>query len=226
MKGMFLGILLIIVVGVGGLVYRNAVEHPFQSIACPTTQFTCPDGTSVSHIANSCEFPACPPPNVTIKEMGISYVLPEGFVQMELADSLDRLSDTPTTPNLFDAQVHYGSASGGTDASIFIRRYPLTGSSTALSLIQKTAIGAASGLPVSATSFTSTTLHNRRFTVVTLERFEGVIDTAYYLTRGTDVLRFDAVDRGVANWTDPDLNQSALPAHAALIKLLSSLQGQ
>ncbi|MDP2651967.1 MAG: hypothetical protein Q8O94_02435, partial [bacterium] len=62
-------------------------------------------------------------------------------------------------------------------------------------------------------------------TVVSIERFEGVIDTAYYLARSGDVLRFDAIDRGT-DWTNPNLDISALPAHAALLKLLATLQGQ
>jgi len=96
---------------------------------------------------------------------------------------------------------------------------------TALSTIQQTAIGGASGAPVSATSFSSTVLGGHRFTVVSIERFEGVIDTAYYLARSTDVLRFDAIDRG-ADWTNPSLNISTLPAHAALRELLTTLQWQ
>jgi len=118
------------------------------------------------------------------------------------------------------------NASSTGDANIIIRRYSIEASSTALAVIQQTAISGASGMPVGATSFTSTVLGSHRFTVATVERFEGVVDTSYYLARSTDVLRFDAVDMNVTGWTDPNLNQSALPAHAALLKLLSTLQGQ
>jgi len=118
------------------------------------------------------------------------------------------------------------SSSGETTADFVIRRYAINASTTALETIQQTAIGGASGAPVSATSFSSTVLGTHRFTVVSIERFEGVIDTAYYLARATDVLRFDAIDRGVMNWTDPNLDQSTLPAHSAIVKLLSTLQGQ
>jgi len=65
-----------------------------------------------------------------------------------------------------------------------------------------------------------------RFTVVSIERFEAVIDTAYYLARSADVLRFDAIDRGVVNWTDPSLDTTALPAVTALRQLLVTLQGE
>ncbi len=215
MKSLFFGILLIIVIGIGGLVYRNAVEHPTQPIACPTTEFICPDGTKVTHIGNSCEFPVCPSPNVTLASAGISFALPEGYSATTLRDEASIA--TYTKP---------ASASSTSDASIIIRQYAISASSTALSIIQQTAIGGASGMPVSVTSFTSSMIGGRRFSVATVERFEGVVDTSYYFARGADVLRFDAIDMNVANWTDSNLDISALPAHKALIKLLVTLQGQ
>jgi hypothetical protein len=109
-------------------------------------------------------------------------------------------------------------------ASITIRRYQIEASSTALATIQQTAIGSPSDIPVSVTSFSSTVIGNRRFTIVPIERFEEVIDTAYYLARGTEVLRLDAIDRNVTNWTDPNLDVSTLPAHKALEGLLGTLQ--
>ncbi len=215
MKSLFLGVLLIILLGVGGLVYRNAVEHPLQPVACPLDAEVCPDGTSVSRTGNSCTFPACPPPNVSLASINVAFAVPTGFGDMALPD--DQSVAAYTLP---------ANASSTGDANIIIRRYSIEASSTALAVIQQTAISGASGMPVGATSFTSTVLGSHRFTVATVERFEGVVDTSYYLARSTDVLRFDAVDMNVTGWTDPNLNQSALPAHAALLKLLSTLQGQ
>lgn len=214
MKNLLLGILLITVVGIGGLVYRNAAEHPSEQIACPMDARLCPDGTAVSRVGSSCTFAECPLPNVSLPESKISFALPAGYVVAEVPDGASVAAyNLPAT------------ASSTEIASIVIRRYAIIASSTALTTIQQTAIGGASGMPVSATSFTSTVLGGYRFTVVQIERFEGVIDTAYYLAHGTDVLRFDAIDRGAA-WTDPTLDVSALPAHAALRALLATLQGQ
>ena len=215
MKSLFLGIALIIILGFGGLVYRNATEHPTQPIACPLDAEMCPDGTSVSRTGTSCTFPVCPPPNVSLPSISLSFALPEGFAVAALPDSAS-----------VAAYETFVATSSISDASIIIRRYAINASSTALATIQQTAVGGPSGLPVSATSFTSTMLGNHRFTVVSIERFEGVIDMAYYLARGTDVLRFDAIDRNVANWTDPNLDISVLPARVALVKLLATLQGQ
>ena len=217
MKGLFLGILVIIILGFGGLVYRNAVEHPNQPIACPMDALMCPDGIAVARTGSSCTFPACPPPNVTLANIGIAFAIPGGFTATELPD-------TGMSAN-YGLSMVSTTVSSTTAANIMIRQYIIAASSTALATIEQTAIGGASGAPVNPTSFSSTVLGIHRFTVVSIERFEGVIDTAYYLARGTDVLRFDAIDTG-ADWTNPNLNVSALPAHAALLKLLSTLQGQ
>ena len=214
MKVLFLGVLLIIILGVGGLVYRNAVEHPLQPITCPVDALVCPDGTSVSRTGSSCTFPVCPLPNVSLPDVSIAFAVPAGFTTAEVPDAASV------------AAYALSTSSSTEPASIFIRRYAIAASSTALSTIQQTAISGTSGAPVSVTSFSSTVLGTHRFTVVSIERFEGVVDTAYYLGRADDVLRFDAVDTGVVNWTDSNLDVSTLPAATALRKLLVTLQGE
>lgn len=213
MKSLLLGIVFIVVIGVGGLVYRNAIEHSFRPIACPLDALLCPDGTAVARQGLSCTFPACPSPNVSFANVDIAFVVPTGFTPAPLPDSASVVAYEMSTAPLADGDA------------IVVRSYNIPASSTALATIQQTAIGGASGVPVSATSFTSTVLGTYRFTVVSIERFEGVIDTAYYLARAADVLRFDAIDRGVTNWMDTNLETSTLPAHAALQKLLATLQG-
>lgn len=214
MKTLFYGVVLIVLIGIGGLVYRNAVEHPLQQIACPLDAKMCPDGTAVGRTGLSCTFPECPPPNVTLADLGISFAVPPGFAAVAPQDASSV------------AQFDMTDASTTVPSSIVTRRYAVTASSTPLAVIQATAIGGASGLPVPATSFTSATIGTRRFTVVTVERFEGQVDTSYYLARGNDVLRFDAIDRSVLDWTDPGLDLSTLPAHHALRSLLGTLQGE
>ena len=215
LKTLLLGIIVIVIVGVGGLVYRNAVEHPNQPIACPLDARVCPDGTTLGRTGQSCTFPACPPPNVTLDSVGIAYAIPDGFSV--------QTSEDPTVA------AQYQTAVGTTSepSSLIIRQYAVEASSTPLDTIQATAIGGASGAPVPTTAFTSTVIGTHRFTVVSIERFEGVVDTAYYLARPTngDVLRFDAIDRGVTDWTNPSLDISTLPAQSALRQLLANLQG-
>ncbi len=212
MKTLFLGILLIVLIGIGGFMYKNAVERSSQPIACPMDAKVCPDGTSVARIGLSCTFSACQPPNVTLSDIGISYAVPEGFVLATLPDGASVVAYEMLGPTREEP------------SNIVVRQYAIPASSTALATIQQTAIGGASGEPVPATLFSSSIIDGRRFTVVSIERFEGVITTAYYLARGTDVLRFDAIDRG-ADWTNPQFDISTLPAHKALVKLLGGLQG-
>ena len=215
MKSLFYGVLLIVLVGIGGLVYRNAIEHASRPIACPVDALVCPDGTAVGRTGLSCTFPSCPPPNISLTDSGISFAVPAGFTEAEFPDA--------TT---IAAYIRTASTSSDTDARILIRQYAIAASSTALATIQQTAISEPSGLPASVTSFTSSILGSYRFTIVPIEQNAGVFTTAYYLSRSTDVLRFDAVDVGVSNWMDKTLDKSALPAHAALSKLLSTLQGK
>jgi hypothetical protein len=217
MKNLLVGIVLIIILGIGGLLYQNAVQHPAQPIACPLDAKLCPDGTSVSRTGSSCTFSPCLPPNISLASINSSFALPDGFAAV--TPPVDAASvaayELPVT-----------ASSSVSSATIIIRRYAINASSTALATIQQTAVNGTSGLPISVTQFSSTVLGNHRFTVVTIERFEGVIDTAYYLARETDVLRFDAIDRNVMNWTNSTLNTSTLPARIALVKLLATLQGQ
>lgn len=213
-KSLLLGILLIVIIGIGGLVYRNAIEHPSRPIACPMDAKVCPDGTSVGRTGLSCDFPVCPPPNVSLDSVGLAFALPAGFATAALPDA--------------SAIAAYDAASASTTEpdSIVVRHYAVMASSTPLATIQATAIGAASGAPVPATAYSSATLGGQHFTVVAIGRFEGVVDTAYYLARESDVVRFDAIDRGVANWADPSLNVSALPAEVALRAMLATVQGE
>lgn len=214
MRELLIGVMLIVIVGFGGLVYRNAIEHPNQPIACPMDAKMCPDGTAIARTGSSCTFAECLPPNVSLPAVGISFAVPEGFIAGVLPDGASIASYEDT------------SASSTIPSRILIRRYEVASSTTALAVIRQTAINSPSGLAIGATSFSSSVLGGRRFTIVSIERFEGVIDTAYYLARGTDVLRFDAIDTEVKGWTDASLDITTLPAHRALAGLLTTLQGQ
>ncbi|MDO8408408.1 MAG: hypothetical protein Q7S95_04275 [bacterium] len=59
-KSLLFGLLIILIVGIGGFVYRNAVEHPSRPIACPLDAKVCPDGSAVGRSGPSCEFTSCP----------------------------------------------------------------------------------------------------------------------------------------------------------------------
>ncbi len=214
MKTVVLGTLLIIILGIGGLVYRNAVEHPTRPIACPLDAKVCPDGTTIGRSGLSCSFPACPPPNVSLDQIGLAFALPQDFAAVSETDVV------------IVASYQAPEGAGHGPLSIGIRQYALSASSTALAIIQSTAISGTSGKSVPTTAYSSVTIGGHRFTVVPIERFEGVVHTAYYLTRAGDVLRFDAIDHDAMGWTDPTLDVSTLPAQAALRAMLSTLQAE
>jgi hypothetical protein len=212
MKSLLLGIVFIVVVAIGGLLYRNVVETTTRPVVCPLDAKRCPDGTSVSREGISCVFPECPPPNVSLTDLGLAYAIPPGFVEVSPSDT--------------SALKEYVATSSEAGARIVLRQYPLVASTSPIDLIRKTAIGGASGLPVNEKSLTSTSLGERRYTLASLERFEGQINTAYYLVRARDLIRFDAIDSGVSNWTDPSLDTAKLPAHRALVRLLTTLEAR
>lgn len=217
-KKILLAAIFLIALLSAGFIYRNAVEHPSKPIVCPLDAQLCPDGTSVSRIGPSCTFPQCPPPNISFQNIGLSFAIPEGFAEIPPPDAASIAAYALTNASSTQA------SSTLPVAEIVVRRYAVDASSTPLLVIRATAIGGASGMPLPVTAFSSSVLGARRFTVATIERFEGVIDTAYYFARGSDVIRFDALDRNVVNWTDPSLDRSALPAERALRTLLSGLQ--
>lgn len=216
MKSFFVVLTLIIILGLGGFVYRVTTENKNTATACPADARLCPDGTALGRTGPSCTFPTCPPPNVSLSTIGIEFALPVAYTAGKSPSSDAEIVATYLRP---------GVASTTESSEISIRRYPLMASSTAIDVIRATAIQDASGMPAPATAFSSITIGSHRFTVVTLGRFEGVVDVAYYLARGNDVLRFDAVDRGVMDWTDPSLVVASLPGSSDLRKMLGTLHG-
>ena len=224
------GVLILILVVIGGLIYRNAVEHPAEPISCPVKQKSCPDGTAVEAIGTTCQFPACPPPNVSFGDpANISFAVPANLTSVTPANKNAiaeyELPAPPPAPPVASTTAST-TAPAPEPSTIVILRYPIQASSTASATIQATAISGTSGAPVPPGSFAGIEIGDHRFTVVPIERFEGVVDTAYYLSRAGDVLRFDAIDRNVMDWTDPSLDTSSLPAATALKALLATLQGE
>ena len=209
MKGFWLGIVLIILVGIGGLIYRNILERPVVPAgACTLEAKVCPDGEAVGRVAPSCDFAPCPFPNVTLSQANIIFALPAGYA-------------STTLPDASSIAAYFGGA-GTTSPEIVIHEYAVASSSE--SVIYATALSDASGNPVSPSTFSAVTLGNHTFSFVVLGRFEGVVHTAYYLPVGQEMLRFDAISQGVADWTDPNLDPTTLTADTALRAMLTTLQ--
>jgi hypothetical protein len=148
-----------------------------------------------------------------LADVSLAFAVPDGFVATESPD-----------PSMAAAYISADASSTETGDLITIQRFPVDASSTPLATIRETAISGTSGELVPITAFSSISIGRTTYTVVTIERFEGVVDTAYYFARSGDVIRFDAIDHGVTNWTSTTLDISTLPANKALRKLLSTLQ--
>lgn len=61
MKELLYGIVLVLIVGIAGFFYRNALERPDLPIACPVDAKICLDGSAVEREGSQCEFALCPP---------------------------------------------------------------------------------------------------------------------------------------------------------------------
>lgn len=217
LKALFGGVALIILVGIAGFLYRSIKEAPEGPVACTMDAKICPDGTGLGRTGPSCTFPACPPPNVELAEAEIAFALPAGY-------------EPTTVPDESVVAAYTRTDDSGITNFIYIRKFEL-GTSTAAAFIRENAIMDGSGLPASPAAFSSIMLGSvdhgkRQFSLVDLGRFEGVVTTTYYLSRETDVLRFDAQSQNVLSWTDPSLDVRKLSANTDLQELLSTLQGR
>lgn len=222
MKQLLFFVVLLLVLGITGFLYRYTMESPqantnTELAACTLEAKMCPDGSSVGRVAPSCEFALCPLPNVEIPEVGISFVTPAGYRADENVYGSDPiLIAVLTTTPLGDTD--------GIPNTLAIRRFALEEGETVNEvMLRETTFDPAGIAAESMQDFTPVIINGRTFQKVTIERFEGYVRTHYYLPRAGDVLRFEAIDAGV-DWTNPDLVIDTLPAQQAMMGLLSSLQ--
>ena len=222
MKTLIAGIVLIIVLGVGGFFYRNVLEHPGAPTvggnACTADAKLCPDGTAVGRTGPDCEFAACAAPNVSIDSAKITFALPAGYAEVALPDGGPVGEALPIAG-------YEKEGSSTTVATILIYDLPITGKATADDVIIAQTKFEPSDMPATDMSkFSPKIIGTKTFSEVTIERNEGVVQTAYFLPRASDVLEFDITEHGVTNWTDANLIPDNLPEHQALIKMLGTLE--
>lgn len=219
MKSLIFGIVLIILLGVGGFLYKNVMETtggPTQ-LACTEEAKICPDGTGVGRSGPSCEFAPCPFPNVEFVDASLSFALPAGYAQGVQEPGADGY--IPEMLNFYQKQ-----AAGSGHHYISVYRYDIPEGKSANDVIIENTLLSPSGELVSGMDkFDPVLIQGRTFNHIVIERFEGQVVSAYYLIRDTDVLRFDVLEQDV-DWTNPDLVIETLPEHKNLLTLLSSIQ--
>lgn len=214
MKQLFTGVLLIAALGIGGLLYRNALERPMGEYqACADDARVCPDGTAVGRTGPACSFAPCPSSSVERADIGISFVVPEGFTEGGRYDVSDVVTGYSRTgePELADA--------------IIIRQHTIPEGSTGEQVMFAHTLFSPRGEHAAALSeYTTESIGGRTFYIATLERFEAHVHTAFYLIREDDVLVFEALDRNVTEWMNPALDIATLPTQKDLRALLETLQ--
>jgi hypothetical protein len=235
MKQILAGVALLVLVGIAGFLYRNTMEHPHATLpgaaaACTDEAKLCPDGTGVGRTGPDCAFAPCPFPNVEAADYGIAFAVPPGYTADENAIGAD--------PTMVGAFVKVSSTTNALQ-TITIRDYPVpAGTTTDAVILAHTKLQPSDTQPKSMSAYTSRTIPTNTspaltsrtsigantFFEITTERFEGVVSTSYFLPRESDVLEFDIVEQDAQNWTDPKLDVDKLPAHAALLQMLSTLE--
>lgn len=218
MKQLIAGIVLILVVGIGGFLYRNilernAVPQPDQ-VACTMDAKLCPDGSAVGRSGPSCTFAACPPPNVELDAIGVAFVLPPGYQA-----NPDALGTDETLIAAYEKP-----ALAEPPHALVVRRYAIPAGETAQDVMLRETMLEPSGMTPELDDFESVSIGGKDFRVLVVERFEAQVHSVYYLVRATDVLRFEVLERDVVDWTEPALSIPSLPEHSALRQMLQTLQ--
>jgi hypothetical protein len=200
MKELFAGIVLLLVIGIGGFMYRNEVERPLANTTLPVS-------------GPNCSFAACPPPNaeLTVGSTTLDFVLPAGYQKTTDVSSGSLIA------------TYQQSVTNGSIIKIF--EYPLpTGQGPSQVMLANTAYVPSGVQATSTTAFTQVTEGKNVFSEVQIGRSQGQVQTAYYLAQPNDVLRFDIIETNVTDWNDPSLNPSTLPQHQALEQMLATLE--
>lgn len=214
MRELLIGVVLLVLVGIAGFFYRNAMERPGPITACTKEAKVCPDGSVVGRTGPACEFAACPTSS-NAGDIGLTYTVPEGYVADENAYGAE--------PTLVAAFVK-ASASGNPPHTIIVRRYPIPEGQTANSVIlANTRFQPADMQAESFERFEDVTIGNHTFRSVVIERFEAIVQSAYYLPRADDVVRFEIIEHDVVDWMEPTLAIKKLPEHAAFLRMLATI---
>lgn len=222
MKSLIAGVVFIILIGIGGFLYRNVQERtggPLET-ACTTEAKVCPDGSSVGRSGPACEFAPCPFPNVSFPEARIALAVPPGYI----VGTQEPLGDGEVEGML---GFYEKSAGEGSDHFITIYRFAIPEGKTAEDTMLEHTLLSPSGERVKdMKEFKPVLINGRAFQSIGIERFEGQVASAYYLVRDSDILRFDIREQNVEEWMNPSLVVSSLPEHKALLTMLATLELQ
>lgn len=226
MKQLLFSVVLLAILGFAAFMYRSTLENPMHGTnmasstgaACPADAKICPDGSSIGRSGPSCTFAACPLPNVELPQAGVSFVLPAGYK----ADQNASASDS-TILGAYEKVTL--SATSSLPDTLVVRRYPIPAGKDANSVMLSQTMYESSGMqPASMQAFTPVIINGKTYQMIVVERFEAVVHVEYYLPRTHDVLRFEALQHNVTNWSDPKLDARTLSTVNDLETMLGTLQ--
>jgi hypothetical protein len=227
MKQILIAVLVVLLVGGLGFLYRYEIEKSHVTIlsggsgaeqACTEEARVCPDGSAVGRTGPHCSFAVCPAPNAELVSASstLDFVLPSGYKQDTNISSANIIAS-------YSNKEDYTSASS-TPSTITISAFTIAPGQTAGETMLANTTFDPSGLQATSTSeFKSVGKGRNTFYEIQIGRFEGQVQTAYYLYQPTQIIRFDIAERGVQNWTDPKVNIDALPQHQSFLQMLATL---
>jgi hypothetical protein len=177
MKELLLGILLIILIGVGGFLYRNAMQSPVPlgplQRACTEEAKICPDGSAVGRIGPSCEFQECPTSTIplgTTPEMFVA--IPQGYVENENINRDLKSGGDMTIQRAFEKP----SLTEGVPHAIVLRQLSVTSEDGIEDdIVRNTIFETSDRGAESIDQFEKRVIGGRTYYVVTVERFEAQI---------------------------------------------------
>lgn len=206
MKQLLLGVVLLVLVGIAGFFYRNALEVSGPVTACPLDAKLCPDGSSVGRVLPTCDFAACP-----VAEGKVSYVMPAGYSE---GVAVEGALDVFVKPSLSTTPQH----------TITVREYMIPEGQTANDvIIANTRFSPSDMQAESMDQFEPVTINGKTYQSVVIERFEAIVHSAYFLPLEGRVLKFEIVEHDVTDWMEPTLAVKKLPEHAAFIQMLGTV---
>jgi hypothetical protein len=219
------GIVLILLIGIGGFFYRNVAERSGapEPVACTMEAKLCSDGSSVGRVAPSCEFAPCPAETFSIAGQFIATV-PSGYV-LEVDPDIDREAGDDMT---IVATLTKPALGAGPAHRITVHHLGVTPGEFEDDIVRATRFQPSDMPAESIDQFEKVILGGNTFYTTVIERFEGQVESAYYVPVvrdgvASDLLLFTLVERDVTNWTDPDLVITSLPEHQAFVSMLATL---
>ncbi len=186
MKELFLGVVLIILLGLGSFLYQNALrngDEPTGPVACTLDARICPDGSGVGRTGPACEFEAC-------STDPISFAAPEGFIDtLPLLSSMveGRLGFYSKEPSVISNNISVFGFKTETPEEEILERVTLTPSDLH---------------PESLEDFETVMVGDREVYRIINERFEATVEVTYGIIFDEFLVLVSLRDVAVENWME------------------------